>query len=185
MTRAMDANQTAAMVADNGAGIAFVQLDFTTPLRLCTLGYNFSWNGFTWIGAGTLGEISAIGESVDLQAQGVSLSLAGIDPSLISTALSEQYQGKPCQIWFCPLNPNNGQLIGNPMRIFSGRIDTMDIEAGETATITLSAEGKLIDFFRPRVARYTDAEQQLRFPGDLGLQYVNSLQDAQVIWGRS
>ena len=185
MTRAMDANQAAATTAAAGSGIAFVQLDFTTTLRLSNLPYNFSWNGFTWIGAGSLGEITPIGENVDLQAQGVSLTLAGIDSSLVSTALGEQYQGKPCQIWFCPLNPDNGQLIGTPMRIFSGRIDTMDIEVGETATITLAAEGKLIDFFRPRVARYTDAEQQLRYPGDLGLQYVNSLQEKEIKWGRA
>ena len=185
MTRAaIDSNQTTAIVADNVSGIAFVQLDFTTTLRLCTLPYNFAWNGFTWIGTGVLGEITPIGESADLEAQGVSLSLSGVDPSLISTAIGEQYQGKPCQIWFCPLNPANGQLIGTPMRIYRGRIDTMDIEVGETATITLAAEGKLIDFFRPRIARYTDAEQQLRFPGDLGLQYVNSLQEKEIVWGR-
>lgn len=185
MARTLDTNQAAAMVASNGDGIAFVQLDFTTTLRMSTLPYDSPWNGFTWKGAGALGEISAIGENVDLQAQGVSLSLAGIDPSLISTALGEQYQGKPCQIWFCPLNVDTGQLIGTPLRIFAGRIDTMDIEVGETATITLTAEGRLIDFFRPRVARYTDAEQQLRFPGDLGLQYVNSLQEKNVVWGRA
>ena len=185
MTRAMDTNQAAALAADHIEGIAFVQLDFATTLRLSTLPYNFSWNGFTWIGAGNLGQISPVGENVDLQAQGVSLSLAGIDPSLISTALGEQYQGKPAQIWFCPLNTDTGQLIGTPIRIFGGRIDTMDIEVGETATITLTAEGKLIDFFRPRVSRYTDAEQQLRYPGDLGLQYINSLIEVNVVWGRA
>ena len=185
MTHALDTNQAAALAAGHIEGIAFVQLDFTTTLRLSTLPYNFSWNGSTWIGTGTLGAISAIGENVDLQAQGVSLSLSGISPSLISTALGEQYQGKACQIWFCPLNPDTGQLIGTPIRIFSGRIDTMDIEVGEKATLTLQAEGKLIDFFRPRVSRYTDAEQQLRYPGDLGLQYVNSLIDVEIAWGRA
>lgn len=184
MSRALDANQSAALAGAHSAGVAFVQLDLSTTLRLSTLPYAFPWNGYTWTGTGYLGSIDAIGETTDLSAQGVSLTLTGVDPGLVSTALGEQYQGKACQIWYCPLNPDNGQLVGAPIRIFAGRIDTMDIEVGETATITLSAESRLIDFFRPRVARYTDAEQQARFPGDLGLQYVNSLQDKTVVWGR-
>lgn len=184
MTRALDASQSAALAAAHTSGVAFVQLDFTSTLRLSTLPYNFPWNGYTWTGAGQLGSIDEIGENIDLQARGVALTLTGIDPSLVSTALGEQYQGKQCQIWYCPLNPDNGQLIGTPIRIFAGRIDTMDIEVGEKAAITLNAESRLIDFFRPRISRYTDAEQQARFPGDLGLQFVNSLQDKTIIWGR-
>ena len=59
----------------------------------------------------------------------------------------------------------------------------MGIEVGEKATITLTGESRLIDFFRPRISRYTDAEQQALYPGDLGLQYVNDLQEASVPWG--
>lgn len=191
MTRQLDANQSAAMAANNVSGVAFVRLDLSTTLRLSTLPYNFPADvgdgsgAQTWTGTGYLGSINAIGETTDLAAQGVSLTLTGVDAGLVSTVLGEQYQGKPCQIWYCPLNPDNGQLVGVPIRIFAGRIDTMDIEVGETASITLTAESRLIDFFRPRVSRYTDAEQQARFPGDLGLQYVNSLQDKQIVWGRA
>jgi hypothetical protein len=183
MTRALDANQTNALSASHISGISFVELDFSTPLYLCSLPYNFSWNGITWIGAGSLGSISPVGENGDLQAQGVQLSLTGVDSSLVSTALSEAYQGKGCQVWFCPLDPAAGQLIGAPIRVFVGRIDTMAIEVGDKATITLTGESRLIDFLRPRISRYTDAEQQALYPGDLGLQYVNDLQEANVPWG--
>lgn len=184
MTRT-DAGQTSALssAAPNFSGVAFVQLNFVQPLYLSTLPYSFVWNGITWIGAGNLGSISSIGENTDLQAQGVSLTLAGIDPGLISIALSEQYQGKQCQIWFCPLDAN-GQLIGNPIRIFNGRVDTMNIEAGSSATITLSAESALVDFFRVRASRFNDAEQQTRFPGDLGLSYVAQVVEKEIQWGR-
>lgn len=181
----IDAAQLAALDAGHFVGVAFVQMDFATPVRLSSLPYDFPWNGYSWKGAGNLGSISAIGENVDLQAAGVSLTLAGLDPSFISTALAENYQGRPLQIWFCPLNTDTGQLIGAPIRIYAGRLDTMEIDAGETAAITVHGEGRLIDFFRPRISRFTDAEQQARAPGDLGLQYVNTLQDATILWGRA
>ena len=95
MTRALDTNQTNALSASHISGISFVELDFSTPLYLCSLPYNFAWNSITWTGAGSLGSISPVGENGDLQAQGVQLSLTGVDSSLVSTALGEAYQGKP------------------------------------------------------------------------------------------
>ena len=184
MTRALDAAQRASILASHFTGIAFVQLDFTTPIYLSTLPYAFDWNGHTWVGAGNLGSISPVGENSDLQAQGVALTLAGLDPALISVAIGEQYQGKACKIWFSPINPDTGQLIGSPLQIFSGRIDTMNIEAGETATITLTAESKLIDFFRPRISRFNHADQQSKYPTDMGFQYVAEMVTKEIIWGR-
>lgn len=185
MTRSLDSAQAAAILASHFSGIAFVQLDFATPIYLSTLPYSFNWNGKTWVGAGNLGSISPLGENADLQAQGVSLTLAGIDPTLISVALSEQYQGKACKIWFSPLNPDNGQLVGSPLQIFNGRIDTMNIEAGDTATITLTAESKLVDFFRPRISRFNHADQQSKYPTDRGFQYIAEMVSKQITWGYS
>ena len=33
--------------------------------------------------------------------------------------------------------------------------------------------------------RYTDEDQQMDYPGDLGFQFVNGIQEAQIYWGRS
>jgi len=52
--------------------------------------------------------------------------------------------------------------------------------------ITLLTAGKPLARFRaqPDTRRYTDADQQSRFPGDKGLEYVPSMQDKQIVWGR-
>lgn len=181
MTR-VDSSQSAALVAPHMSGVAFVQVNLTDILYLSTLPYSFQWNGHTWIGAGNLGSISSVGENTDLQAQGVNLTLSGVDPSLIASALGEQYQGKQTQIWFCPLDAN-GQLIGTPIRIFNGRADTMSIEVALTAAITLAAESSLVDFFRVRSSRFNDEDQQAKFPGDLGFQYVAQMVEKQIVWG--
>ena len=61
----------------------------------------------------------------------------------------------------------------------------VDLVSGGISTVTLTAESRLRDLERVRTRRYTDADQQSRFPGDKGLEYVPSLQDKQLIWGRA
>lgn len=183
--RTTDSALTAALNDGHVYGVAFVQLDFDSGiLRLCTLPFNFAWNGFTWVGAGNLGEISQIDEGTDLEAVGVDLTLGGVDPAMISTALGEQYQGKTSQVWFAPLT-DDGVLATTPVRFHKGRVDTMRIEVEQTATITLTAESTLADMFRARVSRFNHADQQARYPGDLGLQYLEEVVDKEIVWGRA
>jgi len=61
----------------------------------------------------------------------------------------------------------------------------MNISDGpESATIEMRVENKLIDLERARVARYTSGYQKSVYPGDLGLDFVESLQDKDIVWGR-
>jgi hypothetical protein len=63
-------------------------------------------------------------------------------------------------------------------------MDVMTIdETGETCSITLTAENRLIDLERPRVRRYTSEDQKSLHPNDKGFDFVNSLQEAEIKWG--
>ena len=65
-------------------------------------------------------------------------------------------------------------------------MDQMNIaEDADTSTIELSIENKLIDLERPRTARFTSAYQKSVYAGDLGLDFVEDLQDKEIFWGRS
>jgi len=64
-------------------------------------------------------------------------------------------------------------------------MDEMNIDEGpETSTIELNVENKLIDLERARVRRFTSGYQKSVYPGDKGLDFVESLQDKEVVWGR-
>jgi len=59
---------------------------------------------------------------------------------------------------------------------------------GQEATIIMTAENKLVDFRRPRETRYTHEEQQNLYPVspfDLGLEFVNAIQEKQIYWGNA
>ena len=141
------------------------------------------WNGYTWQGIGTFGGVSPVQESSNLQANGVRFELSGIPAALISTSLSDMRQGLSAKLWLGAFDTLGGTLIADPYLIFSGLTDVPTIEDGaDTATLSITAENRLIDLQRERVRRYTSEDQSLRDSTDLGFEYVPSLQDAEIIW---
>jgi hypothetical protein len=70
--------------------------------------------------------------------------------------------------------------------MFSGYMDQMSIsESAEQSTVDLTVENRLIDLERPRIARYTSAYQKSVYAGDEGLDFIEDLQDKEIIWGKA
>ena len=161
-------------------------------------------DGTNWIGTGNLLNISAIEETSELAVKGATLTLSGVPSEVLSLALSEPYQGRVCNIYFGTFSQGSilqesssyillqdGSRINLETtdkgfnEIFSGYMDQMNIEeSGETSTIQLLVENKLVDLERARVARFTSGYQKSIYAGDLGLDFVEDLQDKQIPWGR-
>ena len=149
------------------------------------------WNGYgeitidsqVYTGAGSLLAISSVEETGEIAARGVTMTLTGISSDIISIALSENYQNRTAKVFIGSLS-DSGAV--SAYQLFGGRLDIMNIEeSGETATISVTAENRLIDLERPRVRRFTSEDQKALYPGDLGLDYVNDLQDKTLDWGKS
>ena len=162
-------------------------------------------DGTQWFGLGQLLNISSIEETSEMAVKGATVSLSGIPSEILSLALSEPYQGRVCKIYFGTLS-TGGALVqqsgsyilmqdGSKIlvqtgekgfnELFSGYMDQMNIEEGsDTSTIEMSVENKLIDLERARVARYTSGYQKSVYPNDLGLDFIEDLQDRQISWGR-
>ncbi len=142
-----------------------------------------SWNGDTWEGSGDLLSVSPVRETQKTKAVGVEFSLTGIKTSIVSLALSEDYQGRVAQMWLAMLDTSQN-VISDPYLNFKGRMDVMTIEdSGDTATISLTAESVLVDLQKPKERRYTDEDQQNEFPGDKGFEFVPGLQEKEIRFG--
>ena len=192
MTRALTAGVVTETEAAAARAALFVKLAFDG-------GTVFVWSGVgsittsamgtlpaaTWIGTGTLGTVSAVEETTDLSAAGVTFALSGIDSTLLSIALGEHYQGRRAEMWLGFFDAN-WALIADPPKVFSGFMDTMVIEdGGATATIRVNAESRLVDLERAANPKfYTDQDQKALFAGDRGLEFVEKLQNAEIFWGR-
>lgn len=139
--------------------------------------------GATYLGMGALGKLSPIEETSELKATGISFELSGVDPSLISVALNEHYQGRRAQVLLALLDVSH-QLIADPVCVWAGQMDTMSIELADTGKISVNCENEVVTWERPRIRRYNDEDQKARYPGDRGLEFVGGLQDKELVWGR-
>ncbi len=154
------------------------------------------WNGYgnitmtaggsskTFTGLGDFLGISPISESSTLQMSGVTLSMSGIKSSLISTALSAQYTNRNGAIYL-GMYDTSRNVIADVYTVFKGKMDVLNIsEQGNTATITLNIESRLISFDLPVDRKYTLEDQQVDFPSDVGFEFIPDLQDKEITWGK-
>ena len=161
-------------------------------------------DGTEWIGLGQLLSISSVEETSEMSVKGATITLSGIPSNLLSLALSTPYQGRIAKIYFGTfLRDSLLQETGNYIllegggrinlesmsqgfnELFSGYMDQMNIEeSGETSSIELAVENKLIDLERARVARFTSGYQKSIYPDDDGLNFIEDLQDKKIPWGR-
>lgn len=162
-----------------------VEIHFSDGIVRFWTGYGeLTADGETWDGAGLVLGITEATEAADLAAEGVTVTLSGLDQSVLSAILNENYKLRPLSIYVGALDGND-EVVSDLYQTFNGRIDTINIqEAGEAVTLSISAESRLIDLNRPRTRKLTDAEQQSRYPGDTSLAQVALLADQRLDWGK-
>ena len=145
---------------------------------------DLSFNSKTYTGLGDLLSLSPITETADISAEGLSITLTGVKQSLISIAKSHEYQGRTIECYLGAFD-DNASLIADPVLIFSGFMDVMTInESGETSTINIAAENKLIQFEKTKVRRFTAEDQKIDHATDKGFEFVTAIVEKEIIWGR-
>ena len=145
---------------------------------------DLSFDSVTYTGLGDLLSISDIKETSDISATGINVSLSGVKASLIAIAKDQDYQGRELTVRLGAFD-ESGSLIADPVIIFSGFMDTMTIaEAGTYSTISIAVENKLVAFERSKIRRYTAEDQKIDHPTDKGFEFVTSIVQKEIIWGR-
>lgn len=179
MSRTIPSTLLTALTSGSADLYLALDLDFdTAPVRLWTGIGDRTIDGNTYTGAGDLLKISMVTESSDLSARGLEVILNGANTSLISYALTENYQYRRCTLYLGEMG------VTDVAEIFSGLVNTVEPEDhGDTATITLRAESKLLMLSRPRPRRYTDEDQQAEYPGDTFFAWVSEIQDIRLPFG--
>ena len=145
---------------------------------------DLAYGGNTYTGVGDLLSIGEIAESSDLSAAGISVSITGLKSEFLVIAKDHQYQGRPLTVALGSFD-SSGSLIADPTVMFSGFMDIMTItEGGDSSTISVSVENKLIAFERSKVRRYTAEDQKIDHPTDKGFEFVTAIVEKEIIWGR-
>jgi len=146
---------------------------------------DLTYDSETYTGVGDLLGISPVTETSDMQASGINVTLTGVKSSLVVIAKDHEYQGRPITVMLGAFDAS-GDLVADPTVIFAGFMDTMTIaESGETSTISIACENKLIAFERAKVRRYTAEDQKIDHPTDKGFEFVTAIVEKEIIWGRA
>ena len=198
MSRTIDSGLLAALTGNSVEPFYAVELLFDVKTTIdvdgnpIDLGPMRMWTGLgtrtinvrgtdqVFAGTGALLNIAAAEEVADLSAKAMTISLSGIDTSLISLALQEPYQRRKARVYMGEKN------VSSVVEIFSGQMDTMQItDEPDMSTVIMTIESKLVELERSRNWRYTDESHKSRHSDDTFFSYLQSIQDQKVAWGRA
>ena len=176
------------LLFDDTDGDQYTDAGYTgdRALRLWTGVGSRSISSETFLGTGSVLQISGLEEVADLSAKGATLTLSGLDSNIVSLAITEEYQGRLGKVYW-GVKENS-----NVVELFSGFMDKMTIQDdGETSTITLTLESKLVTLERANISRYTDKSHKAVIvtedydeSTDTFFKWVAKLADRQIAWGQ-
>lgn len=165
--------------------VVFLEAQFVSGYVRFWSGFGpLTWNGHVWTGAGQMGKISPVVESMQVRADNVTIELAGFDVDLLGKALDECRMDQTVKIWLGAFD-DDLNVIADPTLAFAGLMDVpTSAESGSRGVIQITVENNLFELQRANERRYTHEDQQLESPGDMFFQYVPLIQEAQIVWGR-
>lgn len=178
-----DAVTKSALEQDSIRVVAHVEILFDgfAPTRFTTYTDDISFDGKTFVARGAAGSISSISEDDSLSPSRYQITLAGTEDDLVQNAYNAKPMNAPCTVWLQTLD-ESFKPQGKPFIYFKGLSDTISINESKNPSITVNVRDRLADWSRPRLTRYTNAEQQLEYPGDKAFEFVNSLADKEIVW---
>lgn len=164
--------------------VMLLEADFSSGMVYMTPeAHSLPWDGHTYTGLGQMLSVDRFEEREELSAAGVRVALSAVPSALVTQAREEHYQGRDLTIRF-GLCDEDHQIIEDPCVIWAGYMDTMAIQFGpRTSTITLTGVHRLHDMDRARGGRYNDGDHQARYTGDKYFEFLEELQNADLVWG--
>jgi hypothetical protein len=183
----------AARIAAGVRGVAWlVALDFSSgTIRYTTAPLPIVVGGDTYAALGTLAQVSTVSESENANAEQLTLGFT-VQTSLLAATLGnvEGYRGKRARLWL-QLFDEAFQPAGAPVLRWSGVMDRVSVSrtrsdaAGGPSSGRIELQCSRAGMARsrnPEGLRLSHAQQQQRFPGDTGLQYVQTLIEQPSLW---
>ena len=138
----------------------------------------------TYLGIGDFGGISSnITEDISQAPSAVKFSLTGVKSSLINVALDGEYHRRDAEAMF-GFDDENGELIDDPVIVWSGYMDKADIVLGkDTGELTMTCESRATLGRQSSDLRFSDEDLQAAVTGDLAGEYIFRMGDLVLSWG--
>lgn len=169
-----------------------IDLDFSTGIVYATTApITVVTAGNTYTGLGSYLSVAPVSESEDAGAERLSISVPVVNSSMLAAAMGDAttYRGRAARLYlqlfdeaFVPVGPRVARWAGY---MEPARITRQPAVGGQAGGGTIELPCQRAGMARARNyqgLRITHAQQQIRFAGDVGLQYLQSLIEAPALW---
>jgi hypothetical protein len=138
--------------------------------------------GQTFTGMGWLAKLSTIPQTKKVQAQNTTVSLSGIPAALVAEVLGQVRITGEITLWLGFFDSNNN-LLADPSQIFFGSTDVPSLsDAAESSAIAITCENSMLSLNLAPNRQFDDVDQQIYYPGDLGMSFVAKLGNTPLFW---
>lgn len=163
---------------------------------------------------GLINSISNATSSGSVDESGISVSMSGLDSTLLSIVSASDFVNSECRVYLlaqeyldniadgyytpptCDNNTitcDNNTITCDAIRIyyksegvyllFDGVVNSApSLSFGGETSIDIPIQSRMVAKNRERSERYADADQQKKYPGDLGMQYATEVGKKTVRW---
>ena len=185
MVRTLTAAMKTALAAESGEAFHLFELNFSGGVQRFTDASNDIVHfGNTWTAIGGHLRFDAVQEVPTLRGQGVRMTLDGVDQTVISALLSENYIGRVARIYRGHI-ASDGTVIVDPAQIFNGLLNSpFEIrEDGDTVTVQTFVVSTLTRLRQTRGIRASVASHQQHFSTDTFFRHMTAISSRKVFWG--
>lgn len=172
-----------------------IRCDFaSSTMRLWKGGHTLKTNdGHSWVNLGRLGTVSGLEQAINGDAPAANFTLSANDDEIIAKTKEEfdsEVRGRIVRAFVQffgdddPLDPDNQRPLDLPYPVWAGRFlqPSFAFDEGGSRAVSVSAESIFALRSRPRHAMYTDRDQEARYAGDRGFEFVGSLVNKLTTW---
>jgi hypothetical protein len=141
------------------------------------------WNSITWRGNVPIREMSPEQGEVDPGSRNMQIVIGALDPAVRAIAAQDHFL-TPVHVYRAILNQNQA-LLGDPVLVYSERVDYMVLTSGENATLSINCENLSILMAQSAPRLRTHQDHQHDHPGDNFYKHTARLIDnpAHVLVG--
>lgn len=142
-----------------------------------------TYGGVTYTGGGQFLQIGPAAASAGEEKGGLTITLSGTSPEVISIAETEEFQRRRVTVYLAIFGPDGAILDADIF--FDGLADTIETNDDPAApSVSLACEQRGLDLGRPRPFRYLPEDQKSRFTDDTFFDLVQIIQTREPTWGK-
>jgi hypothetical protein len=168
--------------------VHLITIGFATPVNITDCSFDLtssiSGSSVTYSSSSFLVSIPEFSEQTDISKSSINLTLSGADQTFISTVLNENVVNDSVDIFRGLLDSSNA-LIADPILLYSGNIDTFQIDESENeSSVNLTIVSHWADFEKKSGRQTNNNSQQRFFNTDVGFDFASQTV-LDIKWGRS